>query len=1233
MLSVPSTKNKKISFNFTIILVVILSLISWTAAMAAEVKLACDPSPDQNINGYRIYYRTSTAGPPYGGDGLDQGASPVDIPLADVGDPGSPEFPLTGLAEGTYYFVCTVYDGDGNESGYSNEVSYTVETAVGVMPPASPADISTIALDANRIKLAWADAGDQLNIGLAGYRIYRDGQLVGSTDETIFIDSGLLAASSYTYTIEAFDVAGNTSPRSGPVSAQTLSESDFSLRINCGGGNYLDNAGHMWSADAGYDGGFISGTLDAINRIEDDTLLRTVRYEDAPEKKLGYTFRVPNGMYQVNLYFADIYDGTAGIGERIFNVSLEDQLHLDNLDVFARAGHDTALIYSLETTVSDGELSIDFLSQHRRAVIGAIEILGKGFMALPPVQHEVTAVAGDNGMISPSGSSIVTSGESLVYTIAPALNHHVAAVYVDDIPVGPVNTYRFDDITSDHTIRAVFTVDRYTVTANGGSDGTITPNGTTTIDHGSDLTFQIIPNAHHEIADVFVNGVSVGAVNHYDLVDIASNTIINAIFVADTHTVTATAGKQGRISPAGTTHVTCGQAVSYTFTPDAHYHLEEVRVDGKSIEAVQAYTFDNVQGDHTISASFAIDEYTITTSAGDHGTIVPAGSVTAPYGSDLRFSILPETGYVVEDVRVDGISVAATEMPSITNIQSDHTLEVVFAPETFETPIFESGEVEVNHEWVRVEFSHNYSEPIVVARSLSNNDEDPSVVRVRNVDPSGFDIRLQEWDYSDGVHAKERVGYLVMERGSYALADGTRIEASTFDSGITNDFEAVLFEKSFNITPVVITAVASENEFDAVTGRLHSVNTQGFQFGLREQEANSQNHAIESIAYIAWEPSLGEIDGLKFQVNHTGNVVTHDLHTIGFYAEFPKAPVFLADIQTVDGGDCANIRWQDKIPASVAVQVDEEQSGDQEVDHTSEIVGFIALSSPDENGPGAPDAGDAMVIDNTDGSFTTTGGWGASDYTDGYLGRDYRYSEAGSGNRQAFWSFQVETGQYALAARWTEHSNRASDARYSVFNNGVEIGSHSFDQRSQGGVFNPFDHSFAVDRGTLEVMLSDDADGYVIADAVKIECLGDGTDLPNTSVDTRVVDNRDDLFSLEGRWGASAYIPGYYMDDYFQTAAGGGELKAVWTFPVEEGVYALSARWAAYENRAANAEYKVFHNGVYIASQVLDQRFNGGVFNAIGTFMVTSGSLSIVLDNDANGYVIADAVKLDRIPE
>lgn len=134
------------------------------------------------------------------------------------------------------------------------------------------------------------------------------------------------------------------------------------------------------------------------------------------------------------------------------------------------------------------------------------------------------------------------------------------------------------------------------------------------------------------------------------------------------------------------------------------------------------------------------------------------------------------------------------------------------------------------------------------------------------------------------------------------------------------------------------------------------------------------------------------------------------------------------------------------------------------------------------------DAG--VIYDNGGTSFSTIGTWGTSNYAPGYYGSDYAYANAGTGSQTASWTSSVEAdGQYALDAWWTSHSNRASNAPYSIYNNGVLLTTVRVDQRINGGVFNRL-VDLPLEAGTVTIVLSDDADGVVIADAVQITYLG-----------------------------------------------------------------------------------------------------------------------------------------------
>jgi streptogramin lyase len=153
---------------------------------------------------------------------------------------------------------------------------------------------------------------------------------------------------------------------------------------------------------------------------------------------------------------------------------------------------------------------------------------------------------------------------------------------------------------------------------------------------------------------------------------------VTANFAINTFTITATASSGGNISPSSAVTVNCGESRTFSILPSECYYVADVKVDGESVGAVLTYTFDNVTSDHTIEALFAINQYTITTTAGSNGIIIPTGSLTINYGADQSFIITPDTGYHVLDVKVDGASVGPVTSYIFSNIISNHTIEVTF---------------------------------------------------------------------------------------------------------------------------------------------------------------------------------------------------------------------------------------------------------------------------------------------------------------------------------------------------------------------------------------------------------------------------------------------------------------------------------------------------------------------------------------------------------------------------
>ncbi len=82
------------------------------------------------------------------------------------------------------------------------------------------------------------------------------------------------------------------------------------------------------------------------------------------------------------------------------------------------------------------------------------------------------------------------------------------------------------------------------------------------------------------------------------------------------YVITASAGANGLVLPAGASSVQEGTSVTYTITPDQGYVVENVLVNGSSVGAVSTYTFSNISADNTISVSFALESGTGSLCAG-----------------------------------------------------------------------------------------------------------------------------------------------------------------------------------------------------------------------------------------------------------------------------------------------------------------------------------------------------------------------------------------------------------------------------------------------------------------------------------------------------------------------------------------------------------------------------------------------------------------------------------------
>jgi beta-galactosidase len=170
----------------------------------------------------------------------------------------------------------------------------------------------------------------------------------------------------------------------------------YLYRVNCGGPDYQDAYGQIWQADGhqankktpgstswtddypGMPAFFASQqrTFDRVSGTGDSELFQSFRYG---MDKLKFNFPVPDGDYRVELYFTEPWYGTGGglnaTGWRLFDVAVNGQTKIKDLDIFKEAGYNHALKKIITAHVTGGQLSISFPNvASGEAIISAIAI-------------------------------------------------------------------------------------------------------------------------------------------------------------------------------------------------------------------------------------------------------------------------------------------------------------------------------------------------------------------------------------------------------------------------------------------------------------------------------------------------------------------------------------------------------------------------------------------------------------------------------------------------------------------------------------------------------------------------------------------------------------------------------------------------------------------------------------------------------------------------------------------
>jgi len=305
------------------------------------------------------------------------------------------------------------------------------------------------------------------------------------------------------------------------------------------------------------------------------------------------------------------------------------------------------------------------------------------------IWHIISAEADENSVIDPYGNNTVYDGESITFEFSAKSGCEISTVYVDGDPLSPsdieLGEYTFQNVDNEHTISVTSHLKKHLVSAVSDNNSTISP-GSTWVGQGSSITFEFSASSGYEIATVYVDGAPLSQskieLGEYTFQNVIDTHSISVTSQTKRYLVSATSDNGSKISPAST-RVEQGGSITFEFGALSGHRITTVYVDGDLLSQSEIelgeYTFQNVNGEHTISVRSEPTSVVVSAEA-DEGSTISPGSTRVPYGESITFEFSAKEGYRLKDVQIDGSShseLIDAGTYTFTNVNVNHSIRVI----------------------------------------------------------------------------------------------------------------------------------------------------------------------------------------------------------------------------------------------------------------------------------------------------------------------------------------------------------------------------------------------------------------------------------------------------------------------------------------------------------------------------------------------------------------------------
>ncbi|GFO65098.1 InlB B-repeat-containing protein [Geomonas paludis] len=266
--------------------------------------------------------------------------------------------------------------------------------------------------------------------------------------------------------------------------------------------------------------------------------------------------------------------------------------------------------------------------------------------------YQLTFTVDGNGSITGSSNQNVDhGGTAAAVTAVPGTgSHFVNWTGNNGFVTTTANPLTVTDVAAGLVVTAHFALDTYLVTPASPVNGRIIPSSPQTVAYQGATTFTLVPDTGYQVASAAGCGGTLNGTT-YTTGAITGNCSISASFTPIRYTIATTSGSGGSITCTPAATADYNGTVSCTALADSSYHIANVTVDTVNQPAAAgtssfSYQFAAINANHDLRAGFAINSYTVSYTAGDHGTLTEAATQSVDHGgSTAAVSAVPATGY------------------------------------------------------------------------------------------------------------------------------------------------------------------------------------------------------------------------------------------------------------------------------------------------------------------------------------------------------------------------------------------------------------------------------------------------------------------------------------------------------------------------------------------------------------------------------------------------------------